>query len=179
VRAAELRNALVLIREPWRGRLLARLRAVGVQQFEAEGVVNTMDACALQIALDEADTAPPSDTAERRRRIVARVAAAGRATITQGRMADERVARVAGGPDTPRCRDEAQGDTLGTMPYAMFLREQKVGADGRLVGDVVWARDLGPRDTLLRAEFGGRGWYRYRPGESLEEPAIFVPVAHR
>ena len=65
------------------------------------------------------------------------------------------------------------------MPYAIFLREQAVGADGRLDGRVVWARDLGPRDTLLREEFGTRRWYRYKPGGSLDDPAEFIPVGPR
>lgn len=176
VRAAGVTNALVLVREPWRGRLLARLRAFGVQQFEAERVVNTMDACALQIALDEADIVAPSDTAARRARIFARAAASGLATMMQSRMADERIARAAGGPDTPRCRDEAQGDTLGTMPFAMFLREQQVGRDGRLGGAVVFARDLGARNTLLAEEFGARRWYLFRPGQSLDDAAELVPI---
>ena len=62
------------------------------------------------------------------------------------------------------------------MPYAMFLDEQTVERSGRLGGRVVWARDLGPRDTLLRAEYGDRHWYRYRPARTLGEPAAFVPV---
>ena len=66
---------------------------------------------------------------------------------------------------------------MGTMPYAMFLREQTVGRDGRLAGDVVWARDLGARDSLLRSEFGGRRWFLYKPGRSFDDPAEFVPLA--
>jgi hypothetical protein len=62
------------------------------------------------------------------------------------------------------------------MPYALFLREQAVAADGRLDGTVVWARDLGPRDTLLRDEFGARRWYLYKPGRTLSEAAQFIPL---
>ena len=65
---------------------------------------------------------------------------------------------------------------MGTMPYAMFLREQTVKRDGRLGGAVVWARDLGARDTVLRAEFGDRRWFLYRPARSLDEPASFIPL---
>jgi hypothetical protein len=67
-------------------------------------------------------------------------------------------------------------DTLGAMPYATFLREQRVDAAGRLAGPVIFARDLGARDSLLRAQFGARRWYLYRPGRSLEEPPTFVPL---
>jgi hypothetical protein len=175
--AAGLHDALVFVREPWRARLLARLRGIGVPQFDAERVVNGTDACALQLALDEADSLPASDSGARRARVLARARSAGPAAMAPGTIAESRVARAAGGPDAPRCRDEAAGDTLGTMPYGVFLREQTVTADGRLGGPVVWARDLGPRDTLLRGELGTRRWYRYRPGRSLDDTASFLPLA--
>jgi hypothetical protein len=91
-------------------------------------------------------------------------------------IAESRIALAPAGPDTPRCREEFAADTLGTMPYAMFLREQRVNGDGRLAGDVVWARTLGARDTLLRDEFGARRWYLYKPGRSLDDAAEFVPL---
>jgi hypothetical protein len=174
--AARLTNALVFVREPWRGRLLARLRGLGVRQFDAEQVVDATDACALQIALDEADAAPTSDSVARRARVLARARSAGAAITPPGTLAESRVARAPGGPDTPRCRDEAAADTLGTMPYGVFLREQTVGRDGRLAGEVVWARDLGARDTLLRSEFGSRRWYLYKPARSLEGRAEFITL---
>ena len=175
-RAAGLADALVLVREPWRGRLLARLRGLGEPQFSAERIVDAVDACALQLALDDEDRPGAGTTAQRRARVVQRARSAGPASVQPAVIAESRVARATGGPDAPRCREEAASDTLGTMPYAMFLREQHVGRDGRLAGDVIWARTLGPRDTLLRGEFGGRRWYLYRPGRSLEEAAEFVPV---
>ena len=176
---AGLTNALVLVREPWRGRLLARLLAIGVRPFDADRVVNGTDACALQLALDEADADPGAPAASRRDRVLARARAAGPAELRLDLIAEERVARAPNGPDSPRCRDEMAADTLGTMPYALFLREQQVGPDGRLAGNVVWARDFGARDSLLRQEFGGRRWYRYKPGRSLEDAAEFVPVVGR
>ena len=108
--------------------------------------------------------------------MLARARSAGTASTQAGVIAESRVARAVGGPDTPRCRDEAAADTLGTMPYALFLREQTVAADGHLGGEVVWARDLGPRDTLLRPEFGSRRWYLYKPARSLEGRAEFIPL---
>ena len=91
-------------------------------------------------------------------------------------MAESRVAVAPGGPATARCQEEFASDTLGTMPFSMFLREQTVNRDGRLAGPVVWARTLGARDTLLRGEFGARRWYLYQPGRSLDDPATFAPL---
>lgn len=174
--AARVSNALVLVLEPWRGRLLARLRGLGVRQFDAEQVVNTTDACALQLALDEADALPAADSASLRRRVLTRARAVGPAVVQPGVIAESRIARSPNGPESPRCRAEALADTAGTMPYAMFLREQRVARDGRLDGDVVWARDLGQRDSLLAAQFGGRRWYRYLPGRSPDDAGRFVLI---
>lgn len=173
--AAGLTHALVLVREPWRGRLLARLRGLGERQFDAEQIVDATDACALQLALDEAD-ASPAPAAARLARVLEQARRAGPATIQPGPIAESRVARSPTGPDAPSCRAEAAADALGTMPYAMFLREQTVQRDGRLGGRVVWARDLGARNTLLRAEFGRRSWFLYRPGRSLDDAASFIPL---
>src|SRR5450759_5058118 len=120
-----------------------------------------MDACALQTALDQGGVSIPTDTAARRARVLSSAASAGRAALVMNRMADDGLARAPGGPDTPRCREEAASDTLGTMPYAMFLREQRVDRAGHLAGPVIYARDLGARDSLLRAEFGDRRWFLY------------------
>jgi hypothetical protein len=174
--AAGLTYAVVFVREPWRGRLLARLRGLGVRQFDAEQVVDATDACALQIALDEADAASGVDAVALRAGVLARARSAGVASPQAGVIAESRVARAPGGPDTPRCRDEAAADTLGTMPFGVFLREQTVGRDGRLAGNVVWARDLGARDTLLRPELGSRRWYVYKPARSLEGRAEFIAM---
>lgn len=175
--AAGLTKALVLVREPWRGRLLARLRGLGVAQFDAEQVVNSTDACALQTALDDADRARWPDARTRRDAVVRRARSAGATLMRSDVAAESRIARAPAGPDTPQCRAEEAADGFGTMPYAMFLREQKVARDGRLTGAVVWARDLGSRNALLREEFGDRRWYLYKPGRSLHDAAEFVPVA--
>jgi hypothetical protein len=63
------------------------------------------------------------------------------------------------------------------MPHALFLLEQRIDAAGRLAGPVIFARELGPRDTLLRAEFGARKWYRYKPRRAVDDVATFEPIA--
>ncbi|MEO7455539.1 MAG: hypothetical protein ABIY52_04705 [Gemmatimonadaceae bacterium] len=176
---AGLTNALVLVHESWRGRLMARLVALGMRPFEADHVLNDTDACALQLALDEAGSDSGATGLPHRNRVLARARAAGPATLQLDADAESRIARSSHGPASPHCRDEMAADTLSTMPFAMFLREQEVGADGRLAGNVVWARDMGARDSLLRQEFGGRQWYLYKPGRSLEDAAEFVPVVRQ
>jgi hypothetical protein len=178
-RRAGVTNALVLVRESWRGSLLARLRTLGVQQFEAEHLVDTLDACALQHALDSLDLAPKADSAATRARVVARASMAGRAVMSSAPAAEARTARAAGGPDSPECRAQLAADSAGTMPYAMFLAQQTVGPDGRPGGDVVWARSLGLRDSLLVREYPERRVLRYTPGQSFTDSASFTPVTPR
>ncbi|MGH7650039.1 MAG: hypothetical protein ACREND_18170, partial [Gemmatimonadaceae bacterium] len=55
---------------------------------------------------------------------------------------------------------------VGMSLYPPFLGLNHVGPDGRVGGDVVFVRDLGARNEELRARFGDRPWYRYRPRRS-------------
>jgi hypothetical protein len=178
IRQAGLHHALVFVNESWRGRLLARLRVVGVQQFEADRVVSTVDACALQTALDAEDTLSARDAAERHDRVLARARGFGNAQLVPGLAADQTIALVPGSAPTPACLHEVEHDAAGSMPYALFLAQQRIDANGRIGGDVVFARDFGARDELLRARFGDRAWYRYRPPTSLSDTALaFVPYS--
>ena len=166
VERAGLREALVFVNDGWRGRLQARLRVLGVSQFRAERLLNTVDACALQTALDATEGEPAP---ARRERVVASAQAFGAARPEPGLPADRAIALVPGTRPTPTCLAEFFRDTSGTMPYAMFLARQEIGADGRVGGNVVFARDLGARNALLRERFGNRTWYRYRPTQGLED----------
>jgi hypothetical protein len=172
IRRANLHNALVFVNESWRGRLLARLRVLDLQQFEAERVVNTIDACALQTALDDEDALSAPDAGERRARVLARARAVGRAQLVNGLAADQTIALVPGSVPTRACLREVGRDASGSMPYALFLAHQTLDSTGRIGGDVVFARDLGARNALLRERFGDRSWYRYRPPADLSDTSV-------
>lgn len=175
---ARLTNALVFVNESWRGRLLARLRVLGNSQFRAERTLNTVDACALQSALDAEDSIAVGSSTERAERVIRRAREYGDAKPVPGTPADEALALVPGSTPTPTCWREFQRDTLGTIPYAIALAQQSVGADGRIGGNVVFARDLGARNELLRNRFGNRSWYRYRPSRSLGDTSYaFIPYS--
>lgn len=174
---AGIHNALVFVNEGWRGRLQARLRTLGVTQFRAERVLSTVDACALQTALDADDSTAETNLLLRADRAIARAAAFGKAELERGRQADQAIALVPGTRPTPVCLQEFLRDTAGTISYPIFLARQRVGRDGRVGGDVVFARELGERDTLLRSRFADRKWYRYRPARALDDTtSAFVPT---
>ena len=178
IRRADLRNALVFVNESWRGRLLARLRVLGVQQFEAERVLNTVDACALQTALDGEDSLAAFDAGERRARVLTRARESGRAQLVKGLAADQTIALVPGSTPTSVCLREVERDASGSMPFALFLAQQEIDSSGRVGGNVVFARDLGARNELLRERFGDRTWYRYRQAADLSDTSVaFVRYA--
>ena len=177
IRRAGLHNALVFVNESWRGRLEARLRVLGVTQFRAERILSTVDACALQTALDAEDTLMARDADQRAARVVAKARALGTAQLQPGRQADQAIALVPGTRPTPTCLTEFFRDTSGTIAYPPFLARQHVGSDGRVGGNVVFARDLGERNQVLRDRFGDRSWYAYRLARDLGDTTLaFVKI---
>lgn len=175
-----LTNALVFVNEGWRGRLQARLRVLGLSQFRADRVLNTLDACALQTALDmESMSDGNGDNHEAAgERVLASARAAGKARLEPGLQGDRAIALVPGKPPTARCIREFLRDSAGTMTYPLFLAHQPVGPDGHVGGNVIFARDLGEQNELLRNRFGDRAWYVYRPARGLGDTATaFIPYA--
>src|SRR6185436_10184825 len=86
-----------------------------------------------------------------------------------GLPAENRVSIVPGSRPTPTCLREVEMDIEGTMPYALFLSQQEIDTDGHVGGRIVFARDLGPRNELLKDRFGDRTWYRYRAPAGLDD----------
>lgn len=163
MRAAQIKNALVFVNDGWHHRLAARLRALGEAPMAADQLLDHVDACALQTALDVDDAAPIATPAERLQQVLTRARAAGRPRLVPDLPADQHIAIVPGSAPTPTCLAEVAMDAEGTMPFDPVLADEGIGADGRLGGDVVFARDMGPRNELLRERFGQRRWYRYLP----------------
>jgi hypothetical protein len=166
----------VFVNDGWHGRLAARLRALGERPMTADQLLDHLDACALQEALDADDAAPIGATNERLARVIEIARKVGTPTIVPGLPADQHIAIVPGSKPTSACLAQVAMDEEGTMPYAAFLAYQGVGAEGRLAGNVVFARDMGARNELLRERFGDRTWYRYRPPQKrTETSSAFAP----
>jgi hypothetical protein len=173
--AGQLEHALVFVRESWHARLVARLRALDMPPLMAEQVLEHGDACALQTALDVTDQMRGVSVAQRRGRVLAVVRRAGWGKPVPGLPAENRVSIVPGSRPTAACLREVAMDQEGTMPYALFLGRQEIDSAGRVGGEIVFARDLGPRNELLRERFGDRTWYRYRaPRDLADRGPVFV-----
>ncbi|HEX7937932.1 MAG TPA: hypothetical protein VF483_03005, partial [Gemmatimonadaceae bacterium] len=145
VQEAGIHHALVFVTEGWRGELMTRLRVLGATQFKADRLASTLDACGLQMALDAEARAQDPDSV-RLARVVQSAQALGVARPVPDMPADQAIFLVPGTSPTPRCLAAFSRDSIGTMPYAMFLARQHVDADGRIGGDIVFARDLGERN---------------------------------
>jgi hypothetical protein len=177
VAAAHLTHALVFVPESWHARLIARLRTYDMRPLEATRELATVDACALQGALDREDSLPAASNAERLTRVFATARAAGAAEPVPGMPSEEVISLVPGAMPTSACLQQANLDQQESMPYALFLSHQKIDSDGRVGGNVVFVRDFGSRNELLRARYGDRTWYRYRAASaSGDSPAMFVRI---
>jgi hypothetical protein len=175
VAAAGLDHALVFVPESWHARLVARLRALGMRPLDATHTLQSVDACALQGALDAEDSLPGTNTVQRLSRVLERARAAGHAELVPGMPSEEVIALVPGAMPTAACLRQAALDQQETMPYALFLSRQEIDAQGRVGGPVVFVRDFGERNELLRARYGDRTWYRYRAASpDGGPPAAFV-----
>ncbi len=177
-RDAHLRRALVFVHEGWGARLMARMWAIGVSRADAEHLLATSDACALELATDAEARHLPADTVGLAARLAAATPNAARRELhLRSDVTPDVTLRFASGSALPaRCVDEAQADTVGMSLYPPFLTLNRVGPDGRVGGDVVFVRDLGARNDELRARFGDRTWYRYRPRRSpADTSSPFTP----
>ncbi len=172
--AAHLTRALVFVHEPWRARLEARLRAFGVTPGEASRILRTSDACRVQTALDVEDARAAADTIGREARLRAATRAGAPVRSVAGLQADAAIFLAEGAVLTDVCRRELTVDMAGTTPYAPFLALVRFEPDGSVGGPVVFARDLGPRNELLRTRFPDRAWFRYRPRGGLEDTTTAI-----
>jgi 4-amino-4-deoxy-L-arabinose transferase-like glycosyltransferase len=168
-RRMHLTNALVFVEDGWHARLTARLRALGAPPFFAQLMVGRYDACAIQDRLDAAErTGAPRD-----RQAAEVFSFLDRAAPTRpvaGLSALEQLALVPGQPLEPSCQRELDRALAHGADMARLLPVMTLDANGRLSGDVVYARDFGARNELLRERFPDRVWYTARAvvaGDSL------------
>ncbi len=159
-RAAGVHHALVLVHEPFSGRLMRRLWGVGFTRTAAAQVFAHGDACSVlsAVRLAEADTTSPLD--ERARFAAERIAtyAPGAAPI---HALDPAIHISSELSLTPECKTALASDArYGGLPFGVGLLLEPIGPAGRLNGDVIYAADLDDRNEALRSRFGDRTWYR-------------------
>lgn len=168
-RQAGITNAVVVIPDGWGTRLIARMWQLGVPVRRSSRIYAAIDACTLEETLGAAEQgAAPR---ERLQRTLDSLAAlrrpGGRVRLTD----DANLRLLDGASLTPACATEIEVDRRGYYSYAPYLWLNRATLDG----DIVWARDLGPRNAALFARYAGRRLYRYAPRTPGGAPA-FLPL---
>jgi hypothetical protein len=161
VRQRHLENAVVFVPDGWHARLAARLRKLGARPFMAQLIVRNVDACNLQRLLDRVETTP-SLAGRQTDYVFAMLDRERPARAVPGLRAHEQLALAKGRPLPPECRQEFERLRSNGVDLARLLPDEELDSLGRLGGKVVYARDFGERNALLRDRFGDRDWYAAR-----------------
>ena len=159
--ANHVHHALVLMHEPMSGRLERRLWGVGMSRSDAARLFAQSDACSVLEALRSVESEPA----------IAPIVRSGNGDRALGPVCAKQCLNPALDPTihissdqslTPACRAELSLDAqYGALPFGPALLLEPIDRNGRIDGDVVYATDLGERNTQLRARFGDRAWYHF------------------
>jgi hypothetical protein len=157
-RRAGVRDAVVFVRESWGAQLMVRLWARGISHPEAQALYRFVDACALERGLDSLERTGGRDSVARA--VMLPLLADSARVIRSPFSADSTERFLPGAPYGPRCMRRVQEDRAGFTVYLPFLV-----ANGE---DVVYARDLHARDTMLLKRYPSRSVYLVRPPSDSE-----------
>ncbi|HVZ78770.1 MAG TPA: hypothetical protein VG818_12380 [Gemmatimonadaceae bacterium] len=177
VAATGIHDAVVFVHEPFNGRLMRRLWALGMPRSQAAQLFARSDACSLLEAVRRAEADSTAPAAAR----IAMVASTA-APLVSGpnniRGLDPTIHMSSNASITPACQAELESDArYAGLPFGAALPLEPIDAQGRVDGDIIYVTDLGERNARLRARFGNRRWFRLwaeqRPGGYIR--AVVTP----
>ena len=157
-RRAGVRDAIVFVRESWGAQLMVRLWARGLSHAEAQALYHFVDACALERGLDSLERTGGRDSMARA--VMLPLLADSARVVRSPFSVDSTERFLPGAPYGPRCVRRVQEDRAGFTVYLPFLV-----ADGE---NVVYARDLHARDSVLLTRYPSRAVYLVRPSSDSE-----------
>jgi len=157
-RRAGVHNAVVFVRESWGAQLMVRLWARGLSHAEAQALYHFVDACALERGLDSLERTGGRDSVARA--VMLPLLTDSSRVVRSPFSADSTERFLPGAPYGPRCVRRVQEDRDGFTVYLPFIV-----ANGE---NVVYARDLHARDTVLLARYPSRRVYLVRPPSDSE-----------
>jgi hypothetical protein len=179
VSRAGLSHAVVFVDDGLHARLASRLRALGATPFMAQRIVGNYDACTLQQLLDSAERTP-SLVSQQSAFVFAALDHAPRATPIPGLPALEQLALDPARARSPECERSLSVARSNGLDLARFLPLETPDANGHLDGAVIYVRDHGDRNALLRARFPDRAWYGARVDRvGTRLVATLVPIPAR
>lgn len=166
--AAGVRDALILVRESWGAELVARMWALGVSRPDADAIYRGADPCALDSTLVLLETSPPRN-ADAARTLRPLLADSGRLVNAESVTGDPSLRLTPGIAYPRRCIAKIEANRGGFTLFPPLLLARGSGN--------VWARDLGPRDSLLIPEYPGRPVYLLKPSSGAVGAAPqFLPL---
>jgi hypothetical protein len=174
VRAAGIENALVFVPDHWHGQIAARLRAIGAPSLQAESMLREFDACVLDMALDAEDRIPGPPGRIRVARVARQGLFAGQSIIPPGTDGSRVLAFIPKRTLSVGCTEKWQNER-NAIAFDALLPRMRFDRDGRLTGNVIYARDLGLRNQMLIGRFGDRAWYRYQSNQGAAELVPYSP----
>jgi len=165
---ANVRNALVFVRESWGAQLVARLWGLGVSRAKTESIYRGTDACDLELEISALEHDGVRGAAAEARLAV--LLARDSSVVQKSTLTPDPTERVRpGAVYAPACMQRIEDDRAGFLHYAPL----------RLVttGDNIYARDLHARDSLLLAQFADRPVYLMkRTGTRVDAPLEYLPL---
>lgn len=173
---AGVHDAVVLVSDGWGSRIITRMWALGVPVRRSTRLYMAIDACTLDLALEEA-----RGDANSRARLLSTLdsLAALRRPGVETDLTDDPHLRLpapvlAGAPLPARCVNELRLDQAGFLNYPRFLWLNEATLDG----DIVWVRDQGGWNDAIARRYPGRSFYRYAPAVRGGSP-VFIPLARQ
>jgi len=165
-----IRHAVVVVPDGWGTRLIARMWQQGIPVRRSSRLYGAMDACTLEQALARAETTA-TDSGHSLMMVLDSIAARHEPGVPVRLTDDANLRLKAGAQPAPECVAEIRVDQRGFLQFGPLLWLNNASLDG----DIVWARDLGPRNAALFRRYAGRRFYRYAPGEPGGAP-IFMAL---
>jgi hypothetical protein len=163
-RRANVRNALVLVRESWGAQVVARMWALGIPHSEAETLYRGIDTCALDEGVSRLERSAVRDTAAY---VALRPLLRDSARVVRTPYSSDITERVL--PDRPyseQCVRRVREDQEGFALLAPLLVADREGNE--------YVRDLHARDTLMLRRFPDRPVYLMRTsGAAIGAPPVF------
>jgi len=153
---AGITHAVVVIPDGWGSRLIARMWAAGISIPDSTAIYRAFDACTLEERLRRAE-ADHARGPELLRRLGVEMASADPGETAAGVVPDPMIRLPRDHRLTPGCMDEIEKDRRGMLQWSPYLHLNTPSLDG----DVVWARDVGAANRLLRSMYPDRTLYRY------------------
>jgi hypothetical protein len=166
--AAHVDHAVVFVRESWGAQLIARLWALGISRSETERLYRSIDACVLDHALDSLESSGAHGTMAlaRLRPLLADSTRLARSPFSP----DSSERYLSGLVYSAGCTAHIDADRDG-FTLLMPLLIARGGAN-------IYARDFGPRDSLLLREYPTRPIYLLRPPTTrIGDAPRFYPLS--